>query len=222
METLLENKTINTFENEISTEPAPFYTNEGAAFYKNRLIAIEEIISIEESSGYNENTKKHFDVFDSRISYNLTFEDEKGNTHIQNSTKKPKKIGDVFYYVIDNDKLTHIAHETDKVSLKKFICLNKRQYSDYTGIKFKILNFIEKRELLFLGSIMAILIMDVIFCLYCLKYDKTSWVDLLMAASGLIFPILSFLYVFYTEGKCKKEIDKIISDKKENIFKSFI
>lgn len=223
METLVENKTVNLFEDKVFDAPSPFYTNEKMSFYKNRLIAVEEMVEIEDiSSGCDENTKRHFDIFNSNIIYNLTFEDEQGNTHIQRAKKKPKQVGDVFYYVTNDDKLTHIAHETDKESLKQFICLNKREYSDYTGIKFKILDFIEKRELLFIGSIMAILIMDVIFCLFCLKHDQTSWLDLLMAASGLALPILSFLSVVYTKEKYDKEIDKMILDRKENIFKTFI
>lgn len=225
METLVENRTVNLFEDKVSDAPSPFYTNEKISFYKNRLIAIEEIVEMKNtSSDWDENTKKHFDVFDFGSNYALTFEDEQGNTHIQISKKKPKQIGDIFYYVTNDDKLTHIAHETNKESLKKFISLDKGEYGDYAdiGITFKILSFFEKRPKFFILSMLTLLVMTAIFCIYCLVFHKNFAPYALTAVLGFILPFLSSSIIFKIQDKCDEKIDKIISDKTENIFKSFI
>ena len=225
METLVENKTVNLFEDKTSDTPSPFYTNEKMSFYKNRLISIEEIVEMKNtSSDWDENTKKHFDVFDFGSNYALTFKDEQGNTHIQISKKKPKQIGDIFYYVTNDDKLTYIAHETNKESLKQFISLNKGGYGDYDdiNIKFKLLSFFEKRPKLFISSMLTLWAMTAVFCIYCVVFHKTSVPYVLTAVLGFIQPFLSSSIMLKIQEKCDEKIDKIISDRRETIFNTFI
>ena len=225
METLVENKKVNLFEDKTSDTPSPFYINEKMSFYKNRLIAIEEIVEMKNtSSDWDENTRTHFDLFDFSSNYALTFEDEQGNTHIQTSKKKPKRIGDMFYYITNDDKLTYIAHETNKESLKKFISLDKGKYGDYAGISisFKLLSFFEKRPKFFISSMLTLWVMTAVFCSYCLVFHKTSVFYVLAAILGFIQPFLSTSIMLKIQEKCDEKIDKIISDKTENIFKSFI
>lgn len=219
MEALVENKTVNLFEDKVSDAPSPFYTNEKMSFYKNRLISVDEIVEMKNTSSDGD---EHFDIFDFSSNYALTFEDEQGNTHVQISKKKPKKIGDIFYYVTNDDKLMHIAHETDKVSLKNLINLKKEKYDARTGIKYKILSLFEKKPAIPLLYLLTALMMDLSFCIYCLGLEKISWFHLSTATFGLVAPILSIIYLSYIQEKCDKEIKKVISEKKDTIFNTFI
>ena len=221
METLLENKTINTFENETSKETTPFYTNEEIAFYKNRIIAIEEVFSASDSShNENKNMQKYFNTYDSDISYILTFQDEYGNTHSHISRMKPKNIGDIFYYVTECGNLVHLTHESDKKSLKDFIDLYFESYNEYKGIRFKAADIFTRH----FSSI----------SLFCLSFCLISIVGMIagiLTDSGMMI-LLSFLLCFMSfltfqilkisTIRSDKEIDKIISEEKEKILKSFL
>ena len=141
METLLENKTINTFENETSREPAPFYTKNDKTFYKNKIISVEEIIYTKDCSDErNGEFRKHFSIYKPTIEYILTFEDQYGNTHSFTCDSKPKKIDDLFYYIIEDNHIAYIAHENDKESLKDFIGIEHDDIddADYNKVSDKI------------------------------------------------------------------------------------
>jgi len=221
MKNLVESKTMNIFENKVSVEISPFYTNEEMSFYKNRLIATEEVFSAFDSShNENENTQKHFSNYDSAISYVLTFEDEYGNTHSHISRLKPKNIGDIFYYVTDCGDLVHITHESDKESLKEFIDLYCESYNEYKGLRFKAANIFTRH----FSSI----------SLFCLSLCVISIIGMIagMITDGGIMILLSSLLCFtsfltfqimkISTIRSDKEIKKLISDKKDEILKSFL
>jgi len=221
VETLLQNKTINTFENETSREPSPFYTKNDQMFYKNKLISVEEVFSASDSS-HNEdkNMQKHFNTYDSAISYILTFEDEYGNTHSHISRMKPKNIGDIFYYVTECGNLSYLTHESDKESLKEFIDLYFESYNEYKGFRFKAADIFTRH----FSSI----------SLFCLSLCVISIIGMIagMITDGGIMILLSSLLWFtsfltfqimkISTIRSDKEIKKLISDKKDEILKSFL
>lgn len=224
METLLENKTINTFENEISREPSPFYTKESQMFYKNKLVSVEEIIYTKDCSDErNGEFNKHFSIYKPTIEYVLTFEDQHGNTHSFTCDSKPKKIDDLFYYIIKDNHIAYIAHETDKASLKNFIDLDDIDDADYdkvTNKMFKLGRFFDKYYepisflcLIICASILPLVFGGLIFC------NISIFLSGIAALPGLIildnFFIKKGLRFFYD----KKE--QIISDKKEALLNTF-
>lgn len=222
METLLENKTINIFENEISESPSPFYKTENQKFYKNRLVSVEELIHTKDCSDErNGEFRKNFSIYKPTIEYLLTFEDQHGNTHSFTCDSKPKKIDDLFYYIIKDNHITYIAHENDKESLKDFIGI-EHDDADYNKVSDKIFKlgiFFDNND-------------EPMFLLFLIAYFS----GLVLMVCGLSFKILTpfllglavmpLLYLaknFTT--KCirffynKKE--QIISDKKEALLNTF-
>lgn len=226
METLLENKIINTFENETSRELSPFYTKENQMFYKNKLVSVEELIHTKDCSDErNGEFKKHFSIYKPIIEYVLTFEDKHGNTHSFTCDSKPKKIDDLFYYIIKDNNIAYIAHETDKASLKDFIeiehdDIDDADYNKVSDKMFKLGRFFDNNE-------------EPIFIFFLIAYCS----GLVLMGCGLSFKIsipfilglaaMPLLYLAeYFKKKCiqfsygKKE--QIISSKKDKILKSFL
>lgn len=224
METLLENKTINTFENEISREPSPFYTKESQMFYKNKLVSVEEIIYTKDCSDERKaEFKKHFSIYKPIIEYVLTFEDQYGNAHSFTCDSKPKKIDDLFYYIIKDNHIAYITHETDKASLKHLIDLDDIDDTDYDKITHKMFKlgrfFDEYYEtisflcLIICASILPLFLGGLIFC------NVAIFLLGIAALPGLIildnYFIKKSLQFFYDKK------DQIISDKKEALLNTF-
>lgn len=102
----------------------PFYENEDISFYKNKLIHIEDIIEQKEVDRGN---AADFQSFEMKAYYILTFQDDIGNTHEYRSTIKPKNVGSIMYYVVENGKIKDVFSESDKERLKKHISI-KTEY----------------------------------------------------------------------------------------------
>lgn len=226
METLVENKTVNLFEDKTSDTPSPFYKKDDQMFYKNRLVSVEEILHTKDCSDERkEEFKKHFSIYKPTIEYVLTFEDQHGNTHSFTCDSKPKKIDDLFYYIIKDNNIAYIAHETDKASLKDFIeiehdDIDDADYNKVSDKMFKLGRFFDNNE-------------EPIFIFFLIAYCS----GLVLMGCGLSFKIsipfilglaaMPLLYLAeYFKKKCiqfsygKKE--QIISSKKDKILKCFL
>lgn len=217
MEKLLENKIINTFENETSTGPVPFYTKNDQLFFKNKLISVEEIIHTKDCSDeHNEEFRKHFSIYKPAIEYILTFEDQYGNTHSMTCNSKPKKIDEMFYYIIEDNHVVYITHETYKASLMDFI--NIDEHERYTGISNEEPFFINHHEpisFLLIVSLLATTLLTFFgFPLGGYKFFLLGLVGLpIVLVSGIVVDIKT--HAFY------RERNKLVADKTEALLKTF-
>ena len=142
--TTLINETKNTFEERDKNTVLPFYQDSGAMFYKNKLINVEDIV---EHYEMNTDDNNEFEAYSSKISYLLTFEDDKGDIHNHISPVKPKNIGAVYYYVIKDNKLKNIFPEKDRKKLKPYISIDtKYEYNNKSKI-YSLASFVDRHHI---------------------------------------------------------------------------
>lgn len=217
METLVENKTINTFKNETSESPSPFYTTDDQMFYKNKLISVEDIIHTKDCSDeHGEDFGKHFSIYKPTIEYILTFEDQYGNTHSLTCDSKPKKIDELFYYIIEDNHVVYITHETDKASLMDFI--NIDEHERYAGISNEEPFFINHHE-----SISFLLIVSLLATtlLTFLGFTLGGYKFVLLGLVGLPIVLVSGMVVDIKTHAFYRERNKLFADKKEALLNTF-
>ncbi len=201
----------------------PFYENEDISFYKNKLIHIEDIIEQKEVDRGN---AADFQSFEMKAYYILTFQDDIGNTHEYRSTIKPKNVGSIMYYVVENGKIKDVFSESDKERLKKHISI-KTEYK-YPNKIHRFTNFCFgspfKALTIPFGS--WFLFSTVIYLSGHFDYlskDASFGVPVMLGgiSSLFIFIIFSFFDVIL-QGKTESFIQKKQNEERDAMLKTFI
>lgn len=222
--TMLINETKNVFQEHNENTIQPFYQDDCAMFYKNKLINVEDIV---EHYEMNTDDNSEFEAYSSKISYLLTFEDYKGNTHNYISSVKPKNIGAVYYYVIEDDKLENIFPEKDRKKLKPYISIDtKYEYNNKSKI-YSLASFLGRHPI---KIFIALWVLFLVFLLLSIP-SPYSTVDYIIASALTGFPtIVTFILgAFITENvekhfKSKADIfiEQKENEEREHILKTFI
>lgn len=218
--TLAEKTTIDL---NVSKKMYPFYEEGDVSFYKNKLIHIEDIIEQKEIDRGN---AADFKSFETKVYHLLTFQDEMGNTHEYQSTIKPKNVGGIMYYVVENGKIKDVFSESDKERLKKYIDI-KTEHKKFS----KIYRFTQ----VFFRSDLRII--TLFLCLWFLFSTFIYWSgnfvhfskeepfgSSLLLGGWSAFPVFITLAFFDSifHQKAKKIMQKKQNEEKEAIFKTFI
>jgi len=222
--TMFSKKITNTFQERNENTIQPFYQDSGAMFYKNKLINVEDIV---EHYEMNTDDNSEFEAYSSKISYLLTFEDERGNTHRYISSVKPKNIDALYYYVIKDDKVENIFPEKDRKKLKPYISIDtKYEYNNKSKI-YSLASFFDRHPI----KISIVLWILSLLFMFSFAQNYHSIFDYFLISmfaalpAGLIF-ILGALVAGEVDQRfeSKKDIfiEKKESEERKNILKTFI
>lgn len=221
--TMFSKKITNAFQQHNENTIQPFYQDSGAMFYKNKLINVEDIV---EHYEMNTDDNNEFEAYSSKISYLLTFEDDKGDKHNYISSVKPKNIGAVYYYVIKEDKLENIFPEKDRKKLKPYISVGTKYDNNKKNKLYSFTSFIENNHTITLPVLLFIVILFITYASFSfLKFDIFHAFLLGIIAMPIPMGVLLFINErinknFYDKAKAfttKKE-----NEERENILKTFI
>lgn len=190
--TMFSKKITNAFQEHNENTIQPFYQDSGAMFYKNKLINVEDIV---EHYEMNTDDNSEFEAYSSKISYLLTFEDDKGDKHNYISSVKPKNIGAVYYYVIKEDKLENIFPEKDRKKLKPYISIDtKYEYNTKSKI-YSLASFLVRHP------VKIFLVLWVLFSLFLLLLVTNSYSILdHFIASALTFVPTAVIFILGSLG----------------------
>lgn len=222
--TMLINQTKNAFQERNENTIQPFYQDSGAMFYKNKLINVEDIV---EHYEMNTDDNSEFEAYSSKISYLLTFENERGNIHKYISSVKPKNIGALYYYVIKDDKLENIFPEKDRKKLKPYISIDtKYEYNNKSKI-YSLTSFITKHPIKTFTS-SWIFFQYPLTAYILLTFFQFDNIDSLFISS-IFSTILTFFLFFIIDvthqdfnDKVRNLINQKENEERENILKTFI
>lgn len=196
----------------ITNDIHPFYEKEGVSFYKNKLIHIEDIIEQKEVDRGN---AADFQSFEMKVHYILTFQDDMGNTHEYQSTIKPKNVGSIMYYVVQNGKIKDVFSESDKIRFKNYIHINTK-YKHPSKIH-NFINFCTDRtfKLAIVISLLVLLVCG-LSCLSSYFADSPNNKDYILSfALGLISYFVILPSVMLAEHICGGKLESFIQ-KKQN------
>lgn len=196
----------------ITNDIHPFYEKEGVSFYKNKLIHIEDIIEQKEVDRGN---AADFQSFEMKVHYILTFQDDMGNTHEYQSTIKPKNVGSIMYYVVQNGKIKDVFSESDKIRFKNHIHINTK-YKHPSKIH-NFINFCTDRtfKLAIVISLLVLLVCG-LSCLSSYFADSPNNKDYILSfALGLISYFVILPSVMLAEHICGEKLESFIQ-KKQN------
>lgn len=207
--TLAEKTTIDL---NVSKKMYPFYEEGDVSFYKNKLIHIEDIIEQKEIDRGN---AADFKSFETKVYHLLTFQDEMGNTHEYQSTIKPKNVGGIMYYVVENGKIKDVFSESDKIRFKNYIHINTK-YKHPSKIH-NFINFCTDRtfKLAIVISLLVLLVCG-LSCLSSYFADSPNNKDYILSfALGLISYFVILPSVMLAEHICGEKLESFIQ-KKQN------
>lgn len=221
--TMLINDTKNAFLERNENTIQPFYQDGGAIFYKNKLINVEDIV---EHYEMNTDDNNEFEAYSSKISYLLTFEDDKGEKHNYISSVKPKNIGAVYYYVIKDDKIDNIFPEKDRKKLKPYISVNTKYDDNKKSKPYSFTSFIEDNRIITFPVLLFIAFVSITYVSFSLfRFDSFN----AFFGGIIIMPIPAGILLYINESinrhfdnKAKNFITQKENEERENIFKTFI
>lgn len=207
----------------ITNDIHPFYENEGISFYKNKLIRIEDAIEQKEVDRGN---AADFQSFEMKVYHILTFKDEMGNTHEYQSTIKPKNVGSIMYYAVEDGKIKDVFSESDKERFKKYIYIKKEYKNPNKIYRFTQFLFRSDSHVITLLSCGWFLFSTLIYWSGYFGYspkDGPFAASLLFGGFCTVFVFIGLvLFDIVFDRKVEKNIQKKRNEEKDAILKTFI